>query len=114
MEKSFEKVLNLWENAVILQTRNKYKYMEYDFEEKGESSHVAEPAVAYGIQERVAYMRNHLHPDTVKYLEQWDFMVDSPFPYDEIDEHWFDEPDQENPAVSNDIVLHDKEVWLHA
>ena len=88
--------------------------MEYDFEDKEKSSQVAEPAVAYGIQEKVAYMKNHLHPATVKYLEQWDFMVDRPFPYDEIDEHWFDEPDQENPAVSSDIVLHDKEVWLYA
>lgn len=32
----------------------------------------------------------------------------------EDDEHWLDEADHENPAVSNDIVLHDKEVWLHA
>lgn len=80
---------------------------------------VKEPALVYeescsSVEERVTYMKKNLHPATVEFLEQHDFMVNQPFPYDEVDEHWLDEEDHENPAVSNDIVLHDKEVWLHA
>ena len=93
--------------------------MEYDFDKNEELSQVNEPALAYegscsSVEERVAYMNKNLHPATVEFLEQHDFMVDKPFPYDEVDERWFDEAGHENPAVSNDIVLHDKEVWLHA
>lgn len=97
----------------------KYHSIEYDFDKNEELSQVNEPALAYegscsSVEERVAYMKKNLHPATVEFLEQHDFMVDKPFPYDEVDERWFDEADHENPAVSNDIVLHDKEVWLHA
>ena len=93
--------------------------MEYDFEKNEKSSKATEPAIAYEIprssaEERIAYMKKHLHPTTVGYLEQWNFMVDRPFPYDDIDEHWMEESDDENPAISNEIVLHDREVWLHA
>ena len=65
--------------------------MEYDFDKNEELSQVNEPALAYegscsSVEERVAYMKKNLHPATVEFLEQHDFMVDKPFPYDEVDE----------------------------
>ena len=59
--------------------------MEYDFDKNEELSQVNEPALAYegscsSVEERVAYMKKNLHPATVEFLEQHDFMVDKPFP----------------------------------
>lgn len=102
----------------LCKTTNRHKCMKYDFDKDDSPSQVAEAAMAYGtqrssVEERVDYMKSHLYSTTVQYLEQRDFMEDRPFPYDDTDESWFDESDEENPAMSNDIVLHDKEVWLH-
>jgi hypothetical protein len=91
---------------------------KYDLPE--ESSSIAqEAALSYNrmetpLAEKIAYMKSHLHPSTVQFLEQHDFMANEDFPEDEYDEQWFDATDESNPVVPNDIVTHDREVWLNA
>ena len=93
--------------------------MEYDFNQEEAQGIVEEPALASKRQgalqkEKVDYLKKNLHPTTVEYLESVDFMENRPFPYDEPEGNWFDESDEENPAMPNDVVMHDKEVWLSA
>ena len=75
-----------------------------------------EPAMVMeaSTKEKIAYLKAHLHPSTVEYLEPMNFMLDQPFPYDEIEERWFDEADDENPPIPATVVKHDREVWLAA
>lgn len=92
--------------------------MEYNFEHDEAQNRVKEPAVAYKWQgasqnEKADYLKKNLHPSTVEFLENMEFMENRPFPYDEPEEDWFDESDEKNPAMSNDVVMHDKEVWLN-
>ena len=92
--------------------------MEYTQAPDSRPSIVEEPAISYGLtsttEEKKNYLKKHLHPQTAQYLEAHGFLVDQPFPYDTPNPHWCDEADGDNPAVPYEIVMHDKEVWLHA
>ena len=92
--------------------------MGYNFEQDEAPNIVEEPSVAYKSQsvsqkDKVEYLKKNLHPSTVEYLEDMDFMDNRPFPYDDSEENWFDELDEENPVMPNDVVIHDREVWLN-
>lgn len=67
------------------------------------------------VDEKVDYLRENLHPTTVAYLEKHGFMMNQPFPYneDELTDNWFDETDDQNPVVPEDVILQDREAWLN-
>ena len=82
------------------------------------SMKLGEPALKLesSTEEKIAYLRATLHPSTTEYLEALDWMVDKPFPYDAspTDDSWAEESDDENPAISDDIIIQDRKAWLNA
>lgn len=78
----------------------------------------SEPAfkLESSIEEKIAYLKEHLHPSTSEYLESLDWMVDKPFPYDDAssDDSWTEEEEHLNPIVPNDIIIQDRKAWLNA
>lgn len=81
---------------------------------------VGEAAVDYSYfdspsEQKLEYLRKHLHPTTVAYLEQFEFMKGQPFPYndEELTDDWTNYSDEDNPAVPDEIIKHDQEVWLN-
>lgn len=79
---------------------------------------LGEPALKQesSTEEKIAYLRATLHPSTSEYLEALNWMVDKSFPYDASpsDESWTEEADDENPAISNDIIIQDRKAWINA
>lgn len=78
---------------------------------------VREAAIDYGclessVDEKVAFLRKNLHPNTVAYLEQCGYMMNQPFPYNEneLADDWLNETDEQNPIVPDEIIKHDREV----
>lgn len=67
------------------------------------------------VDEKVAYLRKNLHPSTVAYLEQCGYMMNQPFPYneEELTDDWLNETDEQNPIVPDEVIKHDREVWLN-
>ena len=80
---------------------------------------LGEAAVDYAclessVDEKVAFLRKNLHPSTVAYLEQCGYMMNQPFPYneEELTDDWLNETDEQNPIVPDEVIKHDREVWL--
>jgi len=83
--------------------------------EEGYSSALGEAALQLeaSTEQKISYLKANLHPSTVAYLEPLNFMLDQPFPYDEYDEHWFDESDEDNPAVPSEEIYVVPFQWMH-
>lgn len=91
---------------------------KYNIKEE-EPMMVREAAVDYAclessVDQKVAYLRKNLHPSTVAYLEQCGYMMNQPFPCneEELTDDWVNEADEQNPIVPDEVIKHDREVWL--
>lgn len=67
------------------------------------------------IVEKIAYLREHLSPETFARLESNNFYINAPFPQHEVNEDWIAEAAQteEEDAVPTHIVQQDMEAWKH-